>query len=339
VGLDLPTPALLANRLRPLIPNLPSTILTIDQLAAALGAPPTGCVRRSTDVASAQGDLGALSIAVKELSHTYMRDTPFARSALDHVNLSVAEGSAHGIIGATGAGKSTLLQHLNGLLRPQGGSVEVAGLALQDPHVDVRKVRRLAGLVFQLPEAQIFEQYVGDEIAYGPRLAGVAGADLRDRVRWAMEMVGLDFEAYRDRLTFALSGGEKRKVALASTLALQPRILLLDEPTAGLDPHSRRELLLRLQDLHREGMTLVVSSHQMDEIARLAGRVTVMDTGETVLTGTSSAVYSQAEALHRWGLEQPLATQAATRLRDLGWPLDPGVLTLETLTSQVAACL
>jgi energy-coupling factor transport system ATP-binding protein len=154
-----------------------------------------------------------------------------------------------------------------------------------------------------------------------------------------MALVGLDFATYKDRLTFALSGGEKRKVALASTLALQPRILLLDEPTAGLDPRSRRELLRQLQGMHREGMTLVVSSHQMEDVARLAGWVTVMDAGETVLTGSSSDVFSQAQTLRRLGLGQPLATKIADRLRDVGWPIAPGILTLEALTSQVAACL
>ncbi len=278
-------------------------------------------------------------IQVRGLGHTYLPDTPFAQVALRDVDLTVAEGERIGIVGGTGAGKSTLLQHLNGLYRPQVGSVVVLGRDLADPAVDVREVRRLVGLVFQRPEQQLFAQYVGDDVAYGPQQFGLMGDALRERVRRAMEWAGLDFTAYKDRLTWTLSGGEQRKAALAGVLALQPRILVLDEPTAGLDPQARLDLLGRLQELHRQGLTLVVASHNMDDIARLTDRVYVLQEGRVVLQGPTREVFAHGDRLREAGLDVPPAALVARTLRAAGIPLAAGALTLAELADEIARWL
>jgi energy-coupling factor transport system ATP-binding protein len=244
--------------------------------------------------------------------------------------MSIKKSISHGLMGSTGAGKSTLLQHLNGLIRPQSGKVIINGHNLADPATDLRKIRRMVGLVFQIPESQIFEQYVGDEIAYGPRLTGLRGDELRQRVRWAMDIVGLDFESTKDRPTFALSGGEKRKVALASLLAINPAVLLLDEPTAGLDPASRHDILRKLRDL-QSSMTLVISSHQMEDLAVLVDNVTVLSSGSVAMEGNICHVFSQNDKLLELGLDIPVVTQTALKLNKLGWQLPVGLVRDEQL--------
>jgi energy-coupling factor transport system ATP-binding protein len=217
----------------------------------------------------------------------------------------VTEGEIAVLLGATGSGKSTLLQHLNGILRAKRGRVVVLDQDLADPSTDLKALRRRVGLVFQRPENQLFERYVGDDIAYGPRQAGLRGTELRDRVKWAMEVVGLDFESFKDRSTFTLSGGERRKAGLAGVIALNPQILLLDEPTAGLDPATRTDLLQRLIGLNGENMTLIIATHNIDEVAVLAQQIIVLDRGTVALSGNAKSVLSQAERLRRLDLEAP----------------------------------
>jgi energy-coupling factor transport system ATP-binding protein len=345
LGLGLPPVAELARALRRRVPALPPGLLTAPALVAALDALP-----RPTRDAPARvgptgggvdedGSRGRRLIEVAHLDHVYMQGTPLACRALSDVSLAVAEGVPHGLLGATGSGKSTLMQHLNGLLRPQAGSVRVAGVDLGDPDVDLRAVRRMAGLVFQMPEAQLFEQYVGDEIAYGLKLLGLDRPTIRARVRWAMSLVGLDFEGTKDRLTFALSGGEQRKVALASILALRPRILLLDEPTAGLDPASRREVLAQVQAFQAQGLTLVLSSHRMEDLAQLAERLTVLDGGAVALSGSTPAVFAQGSRLAALGLSRPVAAEVAAALRQRGWPLSKAIVRPAQLIEGVARLL
>ena len=273
-------------------------------------------------------------IEVEHLGHIYMAGTPLAQRALAGVGLKVSARHSHGLLGATGSGKSTLLQHLNGLLRPQEGKVRVGNFDLNDHSIPLKSVISQVGLVFQNPEAQFFEQYVGDEIAYGPRQIP-SDAPLVERVRSAMELVGLDFNQFKDRLTFTLSGGERRKVALASILALNPSILLLDEPTAGLDPASERDLLAHLKQLQEGGMTLVVSSHQMEVINALVENLTVMEGGQDVLSGRTGEVFSQTERLRACGLEPPLVAQAAEGLRQQGWPLPAGITQADELVERI----
>jgi energy-coupling factor transport system ATP-binding protein len=335
--LDLPPAVRAAAAVRASVPELPEDLLTPDQVLAALpdfpGSP------ANTEEAIAPGKVSnAPLIDVNAVGYTYMRGTPTAQRALDGVSLQVEEGQAHGLIGMTGSGKSTLMQHLNGLLRPQEGSIRVAGFDLDDPEVDRRQVVRRVGLVFQNPEMQFFEHFVGDEIAYGPRLLKVE-EPLRERVRWAMEQVGLDFDTYKDRPLFSLSGGERRKVALASTLALKPSILLLDEPTAGLDPASRRDLLDKLLDMRDLGITLVLSSHQMGDLARLAHSLTVFYRGRSVLSGLTGEVFEQRDTLRGFGIEPPVAAQVAEALQAKGWPLPEGIMTAEALQTAVARAL
>lgn len=352
LGLDVPPVARLADALRRHVSGLPENVLTVADLVDALDRIPHHTTSCHNPPSLSPSPQGPTLIESAGLGHIYMRDTPFAHRALKEANLMVHEGCAHGLIGATGTGKSTLLQHLNGLLKPQEGTLNVIGYPLHEPQTDVRAVRQRVGLVFQTPETQIFEQYVGDEIAYGPRLTGLVGAALRDRVSWAMALVGLDFEAFKDRFTFALSGGEKRKVALASILALQPRILLLDEPTAGLDPASRRDLIARLRTLScprggpapldsgadrsdRPEMTLILSSHQMEDIADLTEELTVMANNTTVLHGSMTQVFSQREQLQAWGLEQPVVIRLADELRARGWCLPEVIANQEDLLAQL----
>jgi energy-coupling factor transport system ATP-binding protein len=276
---------------------------------------------------------GDALLDVRDVEHTYLRGTPLAHIALRGASLQAPRGGVHGLIGNTGSGKSTLLQHLNGLLLPQAGQVRVGRFDLNDPQTDLREVRRYAGLVFQSPEYQLFEQYVGDEIAYAPKLKGEP--NLRETVRWAMEMVGLDFEGFKDRLTFTLSGGERRKVALASILAMRPQVLLLDEPSAGLDPLSRREVLANLRRLKSQGITLVLSSHHMEDIAEMADRVTVLDRGRDVMQGSSEGIFSSVEQLESYGLEPPLVATVAAAMRARGWPLPPCTLRVDELVNCV----
>ncbi|MGC9357756.1 MAG: ATP-binding cassette domain-containing protein [Anaerolineae bacterium] len=278
-------------------------------------------------------------ITVHNLHHTYMVDTPLAQSSLRGIHLEVYEREAVGLIGPTGSGKSTLLQHLNGLLHPQRGEVHVLGHDLRNPKTDLQEIRRSVGLVFQRPEDQVFEEYVGDDIAYGPRLMGIEKPQLRERVRWAMDLVGLDFNIYVDRLTATLSGGERRKVGLAGVLALRPRVLLLDEPTAGLDPVTRADFLNRLEKLRKEGLTLVIATHNMDDIARIAGRIYALQEGKVVLKGTTRQVFSQVETLQSLDLDVPPTVEVLWALHQRGFDLPLDALTPEEAESAILAAL
>lgn len=344
--LDFPTAGRAAEALRPFMPDLPGGLLTLPALVAALpaytGAKTTEAEETvETDVStetavSAASASSAPVIDVSHLGYTYLRGTPLEQRALDDVSLQIPPGQVHGLLGMTGSGKSTLMQHLNSLLRPQEGQVRVAGFDLNDAHVDRRAVVRKVGLVFQNPETQFFEHFVGDEIAYGPRQLKIE-EPLAERVRWAMEQVGLDFETYKDRPLFALSGGERRKVALASTLALRPSVLLLDEPTAGLDPYSRHDLLEKLAAMRDAGMTLVLSSHQMGDMAILAQGLTVFQRGRVIMDGSTQAVFSQPDALLSVGLESPVSVRLAQALREKGWPIPAEALTIAQIVLAVEA--
>jgi energy-coupling factor transport system ATP-binding protein len=331
IGLSLPPAAVLAESLRPALPTLPHGLLTGEALLSAL--PPCSTPRVLADGGRGKSKReSSVLIEVANLGFTYLKGTPFAQRALVDVSLKAGEHVNHGLIGATGSGKSTLLQHLNGLIRPQEGTVKVGPFDLNDAKIPLKNVCQFAGLAFQNPEAQFFEQYVGDEIAFGPRQMGMKSGLARP-VRQAMELVGLDFEKFKDRLTFTLSGGEKRKVALASVLALSPTILLLDEPLAGMDPLSHRELLAGLKGLSERGMTLVVSSHYMEDLVDLVEDLTLLKSGKDVLSGSTSTVFSSEENLRQSGLEPPLVTQVSQRLRAQGWPLPEGVIHSKDLVS------
>jgi energy-coupling factor transport system ATP-binding protein len=248
-----------------------------------------------------------------------MRGTPLMVKAISDIDMEIRHGEIVGIIGHTGSGKSTVVQHFNGLLRAHEGSVTVLGKDLNDPQIELRSIRRQVGLLFQFPEAQLFEQFVGDDVAYGPRNLKLSREEVRARVRKAMEAVGLSFEEFKDRLTFSLSGGQMRRVALAGVLALGPEVLVLDEPTAGLDPEGRAQLLDYLLELHRQGVTLVMISHNMEELAELCHRLYVIADGRTVLEGPPGYIFRQAGQLRELGLGVPPVTAVVDALIQEGF--------------------
>ncbi|CAM3226974.1 energy-coupling factor transporter ATPase [Brevibacillus invocatus] len=275
-------------------------------------------------------------VEVSDLSHTYMQGTPLAHRALNRVSMQAAKGECIAIIGHTGSGKSTLIQHLNGLFRPQAGKVIVNGLDVSDPKVDIKLLRRQVGLVFQNPEDQLFEKLVGDDIAYGPFKMGLPLAEVKERVEWAMELVGLSFEEMKDRPTFALSGGQKRKIALAGMLALRPKVLVLDEPTAGLDPRSRQELLQRIRRLNQEErLTVIFVSHNMEEVAQLAERVYVMALGQIACEGTPRQIFGNQEILREHHIGTPEAVDILYKLREQGYGVDPGAFLPEEAAAEI----
>ncbi len=272
----------------------------------------------------------------KDISFTYLQNTPLAHQALEDINFSVRQGSVHGLIGATGSGKSTLLQHLNGLYIPQTGTLRVGPFEVNQ-ETDLLQLRRYTGIVFQNPNYQLFEQYVGDEIAYGLKVLGITGTELRERVKLAMSQVSLDFDEFKDRMTFALSGGEKRKVALASTLVLNPSLLLLDEPTAGLDPIARREILGQMVRVHNEGKTLVVSSHQLEDLALLTDHVTLLSKGRVVCNQETDKLLSNHELLHQYQMIAPIAAQMASVLHEKGWIVPDNIIIGQQLVAAFQA--
>jgi len=273
-------------------------------------------------------------IEVQNLSYSYLFGNILQQQALFDVSMTVPKGSSYGIIGATGSGKSSLLQHLNGLYLPQSGHVKVGPFDLNSINFDLRELRHYAGLVFQNPESYFFKQYVGDEIAYGPKLF-YGTENLRERVKWAMNFVGLDFETFKDRITATLSGGEQRKVALAATLATSPSLLIMDEPTSGLDPRSRRNLIENLRSLEKNKMQLIISTHNMDDIVELVENVTVLAEGRSVYNLPVSQMFSDREKLESVGLDQPISIRFAQCLRDKGWPIAFSAVTLGEIFTEV----
>jgi energy-coupling factor transport system ATP-binding protein len=259
-------------------------------------------------------------IQVEDLAHTYARGTPLAHAALRGVSLEIAPGERVGIVGRTGSGKSTLVQHLAGLLKPTAGRVLLDGVAAHARSSAAR--RRKIAIAFQYPEHQIFEHTVLREVAFGPRNLGLAKGEIAGRVSWALEMVGLDAEAMGARVPFTLSGGEMRRVALASALAMRPEVLILDEPTAGLDPQGRRELLSRVVRWQEEiGLTLVLVSHDLDELARAVERVVLLDDGKVVANGPVRRVLSDGDLLRASGLDVPGAVALLQILHKAGWDI------------------
>ncbi|MGG1679073.1 energy-coupling factor transporter ATPase [Neobacillus sp. NRS-1170] len=279
-------------------------------------------------------------IEIENLTHTYMKGTPMEHVALKGANLYAEEGECIAIIGHTGSGKSTLIQHFNGLMRPESGKVIIDGEDLSKKKVDLKTLRQKVGLVFQNPEDQIFEKIIGDDIAYGPFKLGLPLKEVRERVKWAMDVVGLDFEEMKDRQTFALSGGQKRKVALAGILALKPKILVLDEPTAGLDPKSRKELLDKIKRLNKEEkLTVVFVSHNMEEVAKLADRVYVMAGGTDVLTGTPKEIFTDKEKLQHHQIGTPETVQVLYKLTDLGYQVNTEAFSVTEAAEEIMKVL
>ncbi|MGI6649900.1 MAG: energy-coupling factor transporter ATPase [Bacillota bacterium] len=279
-----------------------------------------------------------MSLIIENLSHTYMPGTPYATQALDQVNLTIEKKEIVGLIGPTGSGKSTLIQHLNGLLKPTSGRIQIDGLILNEAKGEqMRQLRQKVGLVFQFPEEQLFEETVFDDVAFGPRNMGTPEEKIASRVRWALEAVGLNYEEIYRRSPFNLSGGQMRRVAIAGVLAMRPQILILDEPTAGLDPQGRDSLLNQIRCLWRKlSLTVILVSHHLDELARLANRLIVMHQGKIVLDAPPAQVFEQAEILRQIGLGVPLLTDLLSRLREKGWPVSLAAVTEKEAAQQIA---
>jgi energy-coupling factor transport system ATP-binding protein len=272
-----------------------------------------------------------MPIEIKHLDHIYMAGSPFETKALDDVSLTINDGEFIGLIGHTGSGKSTLVQHLNGLMRPDGGSVIVDGMDISDKSTDMREVRRRVGLVFQYPEHQLFEESVRKDVSFGPRNLGCDEAEIERRVRDACAQVGLG-EDMLDKSPFDMSGGQKRRVAIAGVLAMQPKELVLDEPTAGLDPRGRSELIALIRQLHEDaGNTIVMVSHSMDDIASLAQRIIVMNRGRVAMDGTPREVFSHPKELLDMHLGVPAAARLAMALRERGYDIPDDVYALEEI--------
>jgi energy-coupling factor transport system ATP-binding protein len=275
-------------------------------------------------------------IEVENLKHTYALDTPLARVALRDVNLRIGAGECVGVLGASGSGKTTLVQHLAGLLRPTSGQVMLDGVAAHERTPAALDQRRRIGLAFQNPEEQIFEQTVFREVAFGPRNLGLSETEIASRVDWALDMVGLDPAAMSGRIPFTLSGGEMRRVALAGILAMRPDVLILDEPTAALDPQGRGELLNRVRLWQQEmGLTLIVVSHNLDELGRLVERVVLLKNGGVVADGPARQVLSDVGLLCSVGLDVPQSVALLHALRGEGWEVRTDRLLLEEAAAEI----
>ena len=276
-------------------------------------------------------------IRVENLTHTYGENTPFCRSAVKDVSMEIYQGEFLGVIGHTGSGKSTLIQHLNGLLKPTGGRILLGDRDIWAEPKKIRDVRFRVGLVFQYPEYQLFEETVYKDIAFGPKNMGLDEKEIDRRVRAAAAFAGLE-EELLEKSPFDLSGGQKRRVAIAGVIAMEPEVLILDEPSAGLDPAGRRSLLENIRAYHKEkGTTVVMVSHSMDEVAENVDRIVVLADAGVVMSGTPHEVFSRAQELIDVGLNVPQVTQVAMELVRRGVPVDPAVYTVADLRAALAA--
>ena len=275
-------------------------------------------------------------LEAKNLTYTYSIGSPFEKTAIDHIDLQIEQGEFVGIIGHTGSGKSTLMQMMNGLLKPTEGTVLLEGKNIWEKGADRRAVRFEVGLVFQYPEYQLFEETVAKDIAFGPKNMGLSSAEIDERVRYAMASVHLDYDKYAERSPFELSGGQMRRVAIAGVLAMRPSVLILDEPTAGLDPRGRDRILSMLEELHSEGnVTILMVSHSMDDMARLATRLLVIADGKLVATGTPREIFAQSEMMTSIGLDVPEAVHLCRELRNRGLDIPPDLYRTEELKDAI----
>ena len=281
-----------------------------------------------------------MSITVENLTYTYSKGMPNETRALEDVSFQLKTGEFAAVIGHTGSGKSTLMHQLNGLLRPDSGKITVGEVCIIDPSTKMTEVRRKVGLVFQYPEYQLFEETVAKDVAFGPKQVGMTGEELDRVVEESIRLTGLDYEEVKERSPFELSGGQKRRVAIAGVLAMKPEILILDEPTAGLDPSAHRDVLELIRRIHRkERMTILLVSHNMGDIAELADRVLVMNRGKLVMNGTPAEVFSRGEPLWEMGLGLPPATEFMERLKDRMPGIDAAQLSIEDAAKEICRYL
>lgn len=289
-----------------------------------------------------------MPIKISHLNFVYNKGTPFAKTALKDINLTINDGEFWGVIGHTGSGKSTLFSHLNALTRIQDGVIEIdeftlvgnGGKKLKKKYRrDFKALRARVGMVFQYPEYQLFAETVAADVAFGAKNIGIKGDELESRVRTAVEMVGLNYDSVKDRSPFDLSGGQKRRVALAGVLAMYPKILVLDEPTAGLDPRGKREILDLITHIKQSLCpTVIMISHNMDEVAQYCDRIAVLADGELKLASTPAELFTKGELLEELHIEMPSVTRLACALADAGLPVSRAVLTEDELFAEILRC-
>ncbi|CQR71641.1 Energy-coupling factor transporter ATP-binding protein EcfA2 [Sporomusa ovata DSM 2662] len=278
-----------------------------------------------------------MSINFDNVTYTYMPGTPYQRTAIQNINLVINKGEFVGIIGHTGSGKSTLVQHMNGLIAPTSGQVTIDGIDLTMKSQAARQVRRQVGMVFQYPEHQLFEETIYQDIAFGPKNIGLPEDQIETRIRRAMEFVGLDYDTFKDRSPFNLSGGQMRRVAIAGVIALEPDYLALDEPAAGLDPCGRDEIFGQIVQLHQKtGITVILVSHNMEDIARFASRVLVMNNGQISLDGLPQEIFSSGrEKLQEAGVDVPPITALLDKIKAKGLAISNDAMTTEAAAEEI----
>ncbi len=280
-----------------------------------------------------------MSITINGVSFTYMKKTPYEKKALDNINLEIKDNEIQGIIGHTGSGKSTLIQHINGLIKLQEGTITVGDITLTNkkrPKPKYSVLRSEVGMVFQYPEYQLFEETVEKDVAFGPKNLKIPKEEIKDRVKEAIEVVGLDYETIKDRSPFELSGGQKRRVAIAGVLAMKPKILILDEPTAGLDPSGRKEMYELIRRVKAECTpTIVIISHNMDEISDFADRIAVLDKGKLAYNLPPKELFAHKDELYSMGLELPLVVRIENFLKEKGVDLQANAITQDELVEAI----
>lgn len=269
-------------------------------------------------------------IEINNLSHVYSPGLPFEKKAVDDISLKIEENEFIGLIGHTGSGKSTFIQHLNGLLKPSSGEIIIDGTRVDKSGSNLTDLRKKVGLVFQYPEYQLFEETIERDIAFGPRNLDISEEEVHERVKASMEAVGLDYETYKDKSPFELSGGLKRRVAIAGVLAMEPKVLILDEPTAGLDPRGRDEILSEIKSIHENRkITVILVSHSMEDVAKIAERIIVFDKGKVFLDGEPREIFRNEDKLLGVGLGIPQITSLMRTLKKRGLDINEDAITVE----------
>ncbi len=277
-----------------------------------------------------------MSIKIENLTHIYMKGSPFEKKALDNVSVTINDGEFVALIGHTGSGKSTLIQHINGLLKPASGKININDVNIAEKGVKLSDFRKKVGLVFQYPEYQLFEETIEKDIAFGPKNLGLTDVEVDNRVKRAMKMVGLDYETYKNKSPFDLSGGQKRRVAIAGVVAMEPSVLILDEPTAGLDPKGRDDILSQVKLLHNEyKMTVILVSHSMEDVAKVADRILVMHKGKCILDGKPGDIFKEIDTLESVGLAVPQVTYLMKSLKEKGFNISGDAFTIAQAKEEI----
>ena len=278
-----------------------------------------------------------MQIKFESVNHIYNANTPMEQRALYDINFDIKDGQFLAIVGHTGSGKSTLIQHLNGILKPSSGDIYINDFKITDPDLNLTEIRKRVGVVFQYPEYQLFEETIEKDIAFGPSNLGLEEEEIKNRVKLSMEAVGLDYESFKDKSPFELSGGQKRRVAIAGVIAMNPEVLILDEPTAGLDPGGRDEIFELITKLHENNnMTIILSSHSMDDMAKLAKNIIVMNHGKIEFMGSPREVFnSNVDRLKEIGLDVPQVLELAIKLREKGFNIREDILTIEEAKEEI----